>query len=252
MMLMNHLRKPKNNPLSGFMHSLIGFLLIWRPSVLKWVILPLLLNSLMFIMLISYVGSFLPELHALFQSWLPGMLSWLSWLLWPAFLLSAILLVFFGFALCANIIAAPFNAPLSAAVVKVLTGESVGSEASGFWAGFAGAVFDEIRKLVYSLSRLILISLLFLIPVVNVIAPLIMLYYSAWLLAQQYMDFPMGNVGMGFKQQRQTVKQKRPLMLGFGSGVLLAMLIPGINLLAVPASVAGATRLWVYDFQPNN
>ena len=41
------------------------------------------------------------------------------------------------------------------------------------------------------------------------------------------------------------MKPKRLTALGFGGGVMLMMLIPGLNFLAMPAAVAGATALWV-------
>ncbi|MEZ5582290.1 MAG: hypothetical protein R3F37_05475 [Candidatus Competibacteraceae bacterium] len=40
---------------------------------------------------------------------------------------------------------------------------------------------------------------LFVIPGVNVIAPLLWLVFGAWMLALQYADYPMGNHGLRFR-----------------------------------------------------
>jgi CysZ protein len=45
------------------------------------------------------------------------------------------------------------------------------------------------------------------------------------------------------------MKRRRLTALGFGAGVMLLMLIPGINFVAMPAAVAGGTLLWVNRFK---
>ncbi len=242
-------KQAKATPLvRGIQHFLAGILLILRPGVKRWVFIPFLINTVLFIALLSYAWGQIPLLREQFSAWLPEFLGFLTLLLWPLFLLSAWLFIVFGFALFANIIAAPFNGPLSAAVTKHLTGTAPNSPSSGFISGFFGAIFDEIRKLIYSLSRLLLVAILFLIPLVNLIAPFVMMYYSTWLLAQQYMDYPMGNAGLGFKAQRQQLKTKRGMMLGFGGMAAASTLVPFVNVLAVPIGVAGATALYCEEY----
>ena len=244
------MKSKQNSPfIHGIQHFLAGILLIFRPGVKRWVLIPLVLNMLFFISLLSYLWTQMPLLREQFSAWLPEFLGFLTLLLWPLFLLSAWLFVVFGFALFANIIAAPFNGPLSAAVTKHLTGKAPDSPSSSFIRGFFGAIFDEIRKLIYSLTRLLLIGILFLIPIINIIAPFVMMYYSTWLLAQQYMDHPMGNAGLGFKAQRQQLKTKRLLMFGFGGMAAAATLVPFLNVLTVPIGVAGATVLYCKEYE---
>ncbi|MDT8372288.1 MAG: sulfate transporter CysZ, partial [Gammaproteobacteria bacterium] len=45
--------------------------------------------------------------------------------------------------------------------------------------------------------------------------------------------------------QRQILKQKRLLALGFGLATLGATMIPIVNFLVIPAAVAGATALYL-------
>jgi CysZ protein len=57
----------------------------------------------------------------------------------------------------------------------------------------------------------------------------------------------MGNHALRPKQQRQALRRSRLQSLAFGAGVTALMLIPLLQLAAMPAAVAGATRFWVDD-----
>ena len=235
----------KNNPATGFRHALTGLRLIFRRELRPFVIVPLLVNILVFGALI-WVGSqgfstlierFLPE-----DSWL----SHLSWLLWPLFALAIVLVVFYTFTAVANLIAAPFNGLLAEKVEVLLSGK-VPDPTSGWKETFKEllpSLFSELRKLLYFVLRAIPLLILFLIPGVNIIAPFLWLAFSAWYLSLEYMDFPMGNHGILFKDQHQRMKNGRLNAMGFGGGVMLMMAVPGLNFLAMPAGVAGATALW--------
>ncbi len=65
------------------------------------------------------------------------------------------------------------------------------------------------------------------------------------MLAISYVDYPMGNHGLTFPEQRRQLGQRRYLALGFGGAVMCALAIPVVNFLVIPAAVAGATILWV-------
>jgi len=106
-------------------------------------------------------------------------------------------------------------------------------------------IWNEIKKLAYVLRWVIPLFLLSLIPVVNFIAAPLWLYFSSWMLAIDYHDYPMGNHQLKFSQQRILLKQKRTLALGFGGATLVATMIPLINFLVIPAAVAGATALYI-------
>jgi CysZ protein len=83
------------------------------------------------------------------------------------------------------------------------------------------------------------------VPVLNIVAPLLWLLFSSWMLAIDYHDYPMGNHQILFPQQRQILKKKRSLALGFGLATLGATMIPVINFIVIPAAVAGATALYL-------
>ena len=68
--------------------------------------------------------------------------------------------------------------------------------------------------------------------------------YGAWILAVEYADYPMANAGLRPRAQRARLRDERRLALGFGTGVLVLTLVPGLNLVAMPSAVIGATLLW--------
>jgi CysZ protein len=80
---------------------------------------------------------------------------------------------------------------------------------------------------------------------VNIAAPVVWMLFGAWMLAISYVDYPMGNHGLGFPEQRRRLRERRYLALGFGGAVMCALAVPVVNFLVIPAAVAGATALWV-------
>ncbi len=240
-----------HNPLTGSRCLLRGFQLLTRPGLRRYVIVPVLVNLILFAALIGFGASEFGHLVDWLLSFLPGWLDWLRYLLWPLFAVTAALVTFFTFALVANFIAAPFNGLLAEAVERQLTGQSI--EQSGGWtralAETVPALLGELRKLGYFLLWAIPLGILFLIPVVNLAAPFLWAAFSAWMFAIEYMDYPMGNHGLAFPRQRDQLRAHRGSALGFGASVLVATLIPVVNFVVMPAAVAGATALWVERFR---
>ncbi len=238
----------KNNPLAGFRHALSGLSLIFQPQLRPFVIVPLLINILVFSLLIwggSELFTNLLERLLPADSWL----NYLKWLVWPLFALTVVLLVFYTFTVIANLLAAPFNGLLAEKVEMVLTGKEIdqGSDWKQLLKDFLPSLYSEVKKLLYFVMRAVPLLILFLIPGVNIAAPFLWLAFSAWYLALEYGGYPMGNHGILFSEQHARLKRIRLSSLGFGAGLLLLMAIPGVNFLAMPAGVAGATALWTKE-----
>ena len=240
-----------NNPFSGILYFFQGLRLIVQPGLRRYVIIPLLINVSLFGGLMWFGAS----QFEVFMHWLmpefPEWLQWAEWLLWAVFAVSALLILFFTFSLLANIVAAPFNGLLAEAVEIHLSGERMDS--AGGWQKMLRellpTIIDELRKLLYLLMWSVPFLLLFLIPVINLIAPLTWLAFSAWMLTVEYADYPMGNHGLRADEQKQRLGSKRLLSLGFGGAVTVATMIPVFNFLVMPAAVAGATAMWVKQFK---
>ena len=239
-----------NNPFIGARYLLRGLGLITKPKLRRFVLIPLLINTILFISFVYTLFLGTGWLGTLLEGWLPDWLDWLSFLLWPLFFISALLIMVFGFTIVGNLIAAPFNGLLAEAVENHLTGKPLQSDSG--WSAIAAEVVrsvrSELRKLVYYLMWGIPILILLIIPGVNAIGSVLWLVFGAWMMAIQYADYPMGNHRLSFPDQRELLARRRMTSLGFGAVIMMSMVIPVINFVVMPASVAGATALWVDEF----
>ena len=233
----------QNNPVSGAIYFVRGMRLIFAPGVRAYVVVPLLVNVLLFSALI-YFGT--GQFRELLDWLLPDWLDWLAFMLLPLFVVIALIIVFFTFSLIGNLVAAPFNGLLAEAVECHITGTTIpGGGLKKMVADLGRTVASELRKLAYIVLWGIPVLLLFVIPGLNLAAPFIWMLFGAWMLAISYVDYPMANHGLSFPEQRRQLGQRRYLALGFGGAAMLALAIPLVNFLVIPAAVAGATILWV-------
>lgn len=235
--------------LSGASYAGKGLRLIFRPGLRRFVLVPLVVNVVVFSGLI-WLG--VSQFEGLLDGLLPetGWLSFLRWVLWPLFVLALVVVIFYTFTVVANLIAAPFNGLLAERVEHLLTGRTPDGGFGSLWQELIPALRSELRKLAYFLARAIPLLILFVIPGLNLLAPVLWLLFNAWFLAVEYADFPMGNHGLGFREQHARLKKVRLPALGFGAGITLVMLVPGLNFLAMPAGVAGATAWWCERLAP--
>lgn len=241
-----------SNPFAGANYFIHGLSLINTTKIRRYVAVPLLINIIVF----SFGLWFAINQFEIFIDWalsdLPSWLSWLEWIMWPLFALTFYGVVFFGFSIFANILSAPFNGPLAAAVERHLTGEKDITNSKSFSQEIKDSLISEAIKLKYSLylmMPLAFLSLLsFAFPLIAPLVAALWLIYTAWILTLEYADFPMSNHGLTFPQIREQLANKRFLSLGFGSMVMLATLIPFVNFLVMPIAVAGATKMYLNEF----
>ena len=224
-----------------------GIRLLNKPGVRIYVIVPLLINLILFGALIWYGYSLFTPAVAWMMSFVPGFLDFLEWFIWLFFGLMAAIIVFFAFTPVANIVAAPFNALMSEKIEALLTGKPLASDTS-FWQMAIDAIGSQLRKLVYILLWMLGLFLVSLIPVINLIAPVLWFVFGSWLLSLEYLDYPMGNHDLVFAEQKRRLAERRGLSLGFGGAVMIMTSIPVVNFFAMPVAVAGATILWVEHF----
>lgn len=223
-----------------------GFRLIVQPELRRYVVIPILVNVLVFSMVIG-IGIYSYDL--LLDALLPDGSGW--WmelartLLWLLFVMIGGVIVYFTFTVFANLIAAPFNGLLAERVERLSSSATSAHPASKTWlANAAGAVANELRKLFHYLLLLAFGLVLWWVPVVNLAAPIYWVIVAVWMSALEYLSYPMENHGIGFREARKKLRQRRLLSLGFGASVVVVSFIPLVNFLVMPAAVAGATLMW--------
>ena len=237
-----------NNPLSRFVQGmryvLRGAKLLNQQGIRSFVFIPLLINIILFSGGIWLLSS---QMHSWIERLLPTWLAWLEWLLLPVFIILVAFAVFYSFTLLANLISAPFNSILAERIEQRLQGLPV-AEFQGMKTIPAIVVRtfrSEISKLWYMAKWLIVLVIIMLIPGLNVLSPIAWTIFGAWMMAVEYVDYPMGNHELYFKQELTTLKQNRDHALGFGWILSLMTTVPFLNFFAMPVGVAGATALWV-------
>lgn len=255
---------------NGFQYAVDGFKLIKQPSVRKYVVIPMLINIAIFSLglwyaisafnsaMTSIVPNMFPDslelagwlswIESAYQ-WFLSLFGWVEYLLWGLFAILYLLVVFYAFTVVANLVSAPFNGFFSAAVERLLLGEvDPGHIDRSIAEEVKVALIGETRKMLYTLKCLIPLLLVFLIlfflPMVNSLIPVIWFLFGAWMLSINYADYPMGNHGLVFSQEKDILKQRRRLSIGFGSAIMLMTMVPVLNFFAVPVGVAGATKLF--------
>lgn len=71
--------------------------------------------------------------------------------------------------------------------------------------------------------------------------------FGQCMLSFQYIDYPADNHKLGWNEMLAWLRQKRWQSMSFGGIVYLVLLIPVVNILMMPAAVAGATLFWVRE-----
>lgn len=237
--------------IQGILYFLNGFSLIRQRGLRRFAVGPLLVNIIFFAGVFFLLGHWIGLLQLWLETFLPGWLDWLTWLIWPFALLTMLFIVFYSFVLCANLIAAPFNGLLSERIQQRLTHQTLPSTPimDLIIKETPRAIRRQLAMLGYFIPRALLLLILFFVPVIQFFAPFLWFIFGAWVMAMQYIDYPMDNNRITLPGMRQQMAQRRWLYLGFGVAVTGFILIPIINCFVMPAAVAAATQLWVEEKQ---
>ena len=230
--------------LSGTGYLIRGIRITTRPELRPFILIPLLINIIVFSGAV-WVG--MVYFESMLNYLLPESSGWWSEsvrvLTWIMFGLIALLMIFFTFTITANIISAPFNSLLSVKVEELLAGKR--PVEAPFVSTILPALMNECRKLFYFITTGTLTFIVLLIPGIHIISPLAWASFTSWMLALEYIAYPMENHNIFFSGARRELKRKKSAALGFGLSVMLATTIPLINLVVMPAAVAGATAMWL-------
>jgi CysZ protein len=236
-----------NSPLSGLNYLLKGAKLLSHPKLRIFVLIPLLINVLIFASAFWFLFSAITTWIDSYVSGLPDWLSWLAYIFWPFLIFSILVSFSFVFSTVANLIAAPFNGLLAEKTENLLTGEAINDD------GFADLLKDlprifkrELQKWLYFLPRLIGCALLFFIPAFGqTIAPVIWFLFAGWMMVIQYADFPFDNHKVPFATMKKALSERLGKNLTFGMLISFFTTIPIVNFIIMPIAVCGATAFWV-------
>ena len=231
---------------NGASYLLEGARLLKHPSLMPFVAVPLLINICIFATLITLTLGAVNDTLGQWMAAIPDWLSFLRWLVWPIVVVTLAIITGYLFTLVAILIASPFNALLAEKAEELITGKPVaGLEGMAqAIAGFPRALWRELVKLAYYLPLVLIVFVLSLIPPVSAVAPVLWFLLAAWMMAVQYVDYPMDNHLLSFAEVKEVLRDRRLSSLGFGGFVALVSGVPVLNFFVVPAAVCGATVFW--------
>lgn len=238
----------KSQVKAGFHYFIYGGQLLLQRSLMPFVMLPVIINTLV---MIGLIWLFFSNIGSWFEVILPTWLEWLRFILIPLIFLMMLVIFYFAFTTLANFIAAPFNALLAEKVEQQLTGENLTEMTMAEMMKDVPRMFKrEWKKMWYSIPRLIALFLLSFIPVLGQsVVPVLTFMFGAWLLAIQYCDYPFDNHKISFMQMRNALIQHRTMNFTFGALVSLFTMVPFLNLVAMPVAVCGASAMWVKEYR---
>ena len=149
---------PPNQPLaqSGAGYLFKGFELVQLKGIRRFVLIPLLINLLLFSGAFYWMFIELEHYMAILMGWLPDWLTWLSTILWPLAVITILVIFSFVFSTAANWLAAPFNGLLSEKVENILLGRTTqNGNMVDVMKDIPRTLGREWRKLSYYLPRAI-------------------------------------------------------------------------------------------------
>jgi len=227
-----------------------------HPGLLRYVLIPLLINVIVFSGTLYFGLGFFNETVVqhlpVGDAWYWSLLYYGAWLL--AFLLT-IVLVFFTFTVIGNLIASPFNDLLSERAEELLTGETRDEPFAlrEFFKDARRVIGIELKKLFLFVIGMLLLLLLNLIPAAGpFIYSLAAALFTLFFLSVEYLGYVFERKKYRFGDQRRYISERKFLTLGFGTGVFCLLSIPFLQFLCIPMAVLGGTILWVENHPESN
>lgn len=239
-----------------------GFQLTLKKSMRPWVIVPMIFNIVLFSLLywlgIHYINSWFSELangwqlsgfFSFLNSAIPYLIGALKLLLW------VLLFVVFAsvFTLAVQLVASPFLGFLAEKVNHETSPQPLPEES--LLATTKRTLLRETAKLWAWLWRAVLVLfvvlILYLIPGLNMLAPVIWFLFCGWMMALQYIDYGADCRQTSLKHLNQAMHGKRWLVLGFGCIMLGLTMLPLINLFIMPVGVVTGTLIWNERLSPD-
>lgn len=168
--------------------------------------------------------------------WLVG---WLGVVMAFAFSLLAALLL-------ANLVSAPLLDQLSQRVESIAHGQVVSGATgvSGWVAETLRSFAAESRRLVFISAVWVVLGLIgFVVPGGQLVTGPLLIVTTVLFLPLDYAGFALDRRRVSFRSRRRWLWANLSTMTGFGGLAFLACLVPGLNLMIMPAMVTAGTLL---------
>lgn len=224
----------------------------------KFVLIPLVINSLALILLISLYFAYFNDLFVFVTKPLgalditdPQNYWWhfLDGLLWVArqllqivFILLSLVMIFVAVFLLSSLINSPFYESMAEKILILKEcREDRPFTMDLFFKETVHSLKIELYKLVLFLSLTVVLVLFSFIPVVGLVFSLLAFIFTSWFFAFGLSAFPMVLDRLKFRQILRWGLNHKMALIGFG----LPSMIPIIGLLLISFQVVGGTLLYI-------
>ena len=224
----------------------------FQPGLRRFVLIPLIANIVLFSLMGWLLYGLIVDFYEAAMLTVPEWLQFLSWIITPLLWLIGGLMTGYVSTLIVLMLTSPFHALLAEKVEEAITGEPVPA-LDGIAEALLEvprALFRELRKVLYYVPMAVGVLILTIVPLFNAFAPLAWFLLGAWMMSLQFVDYPMDNHRLAFRDVRDACAARRLSTIGFGGTVAFFTGIPLINLIVIPAAVIGATLLWCEELRP--
>jgi CysZ protein len=151
--------------------------------------------------------------------------------------LLTLLIAYFLYLPVARVLLAPFAESLSRRARAVTTGRTIRQNGQGW----ARAMLEALKLVIFQVSvALAALALGLAFPPVGVPVGVAVAIFLGGL---DFFDIPLSTRGLRLRKKLGVIWRNKSLTLGFGAAAYLMLLIPVINMLALPVGVVGATLL---------
>jgi len=242
-----------NNPAFRFSRGFFypfraGKFLLRHPSLLRFVLIPFLINVSLFSGLVYYGIQFFDEFVA---KLIPSGEAWywviVFYSLWVIAAAVTAVLVFFTFTVVGNLIASPFNDLLSTKTEELISGARGDEKFSlrQFWSDSLQILLTELKKILIFVVIMALLFLLNFLPGIgSVVFSVFAFLLTVFFLVLEYFGFVAYRKRLGFREQRKFIWSRFSMSFGFGVGVMALLTLPLLNFICIPLGVIGATQMW--------
>ncbi|MFC8719287.1 EI24 domain-containing protein [Kitasatospora sp. NPDC057198] len=141
------------------------------------------------------------------------------------------------------LIGEPFYESLSAKV-EATEGGGPPEPDVPLWRELWVAARDSLAVLLRAVGFGLVLFLCGFIPVLGqTVVPVLAVCVSGYYLTVELTGTPLQKRGLAQRERLRLLRSRLPMTLGFGTGLTLLFLVPGLTVLAMPGAVAGATLL---------
>ena len=223
-----------------------GFRHLSHPALRAWVVWPILINLAVFAGLAWLLTGWLSGSIEGVMDGLPEWLNFLRWIMWVLAVLMMALVFGVSFTTLTLLIGAPFYVVLTRRAMEQVSVEpfpSASTSFTGIIQETASAVLRELSKIRRFVPWVLLALVISLIPVINVLAPIVWLLVNSWIFAFQFVDYPIDARQRPITETREWLAEHRAAAFGVGAGVALCASVPFLNVVAFPSAIIGACQL---------